>query len=172
MIPDTLLTTGVPSAEDLQRVTPPPERRARGPVVMVECFQRIPCDPCHEACKFGAIKEFLDLNDLPDVDWDKCTGCGLCVAACPGLAIFVIDETAGESECLIAMPHEFSPLPKKGETVKLLDRGGIAVASGTVERVIPGAKPSGTPVVWVRAPKQFSLVVRSLRRLGEGEQPW
>jgi Fe-S-cluster-containing hydrogenase component 2 len=159
----TLAATGVPTAQDLERVTPPAERRAKGPVVVVECFQRIPCDPCHYACKFGAIKEFADLNDTPTVDWDKCTGCGLCVAACPGLAVFVIDETASESDCLIAMPFEFTPLPAKGASLLLLDRAGVEVGRGCAERVIPGRKPEGTPVVWVRAPKRLSLVVRNFR---------
>jgi len=164
----TLVTQGVPSTEDLAKVTPPAERRARGPVVMIECFQRIPCDPCHFGCRFGAIKPFADINDTPVVDWDKCTGCGLCVAACPGLAIFVVDETAGEDECLIAVPYEMSPVPSKGTPVKLLDRGGVEVGEGLVERVIPGRKPEGTTVVWLRAPKRFSLVVRGFR-VGEAE---
>ena len=162
----TLTTAGVPSANDLTRVTPPPKRRARGPVVMVECFQRIPCDPCHHSCRFGAIGEFLDINDIPSVDWDKCTGCGVCVSACPGLAIFVVDETAGNDSCLIAMPYEFTPLPKKGDAIRLLDRAGVAVGSGSVERVIPGKKPEGTPVVWVRAPKRMSLVARGFSKDG------
>lgn len=169
MSAETLTTTGVPSADDLQKVTPPEERRAKGPVVMVECFERIPCDPCHYSCRSGAIKEFKDINDIPEVDWDKCTGCGLCVAACPGLAIFVIDETAGDTECLIAMPHEFTPLPAKGEAVDLLDRAGVVLSRGAVERVIPGRKPAGTPVVWVRGPRELALVARSFRRIGEGE---
>ena len=110
----TLAKTGVPSAEDLARVTPPGERRARGPVVMVECFQRIPCDPCHYGCRFGAIEAFVDLSDVPEVNWEKCTGCGLCVAACPGLAVFVIDETAGEDQCLIAMAEKIDDRHRRG----------------------------------------------------------
>jgi len=165
----TLATTGVPSREDLEKVTPPAERRARGPVAMVECFQRIPCDPCHYSCRSGAIKEFKDINDVPEVDWEKCTGCGVCVAACPGLAVFVMDETASASECLVAMPHEFSPLPREGDTVDLLDREGVALTRGMVERVIPGRKPAGTPVVWVRAPKEYSLTVRGLCLTKEGD---
>ena len=168
MSADTLATTGVPCCEDLAKVTPPAGRRARGPVVMVECFERIPCDPCHYGCRFGAIEAFEEINDIPKVDWEKCTGCGSCVAACPGLAIFVVDETASDTECLIAMPYEFSPLPAKGETVELLDRAGVLLSPGTVERVLPGGKPAGTPVVWVRAPKGLSLVARNLRRIGEG----
>lgn len=157
----TLGMTGVPSASELARVTPPAERRARGPVVVVECFQRIPCDPCHYSCHFGAIAPFSDINDVPVVHWDNCTGCGLCVAACPGLAIFVIDETAGTDDCLIAMPYEMSPVPAKGTRVSLRDRAGVAVGSGSVERVVPGRKVAGTTVVWVRAPKDLSMAARS-----------
>lgn len=164
----TLLTTGVPSRDDIAGVTPPEDRRAKGPCVMVECFQRIPCDPCHHSCRFGAIREFSDINDMPKVDWSRCTGCGLCVAACPGLAIFVVDETFSAAECLVAMPYEFAPLPNKGQSVSLLDRAGIAVARGSVERVVAGKKPSGTPVVWVRAPKSMSTVVRGFTLDKEG----
>ncbi len=36
---------------------------------------------CERACPFDAIH--IGDKDLPIVDPDKCTGCGLCVAACP-----------------------------------------------------------------------------------------
>lgn len=166
--PDLLLSAGIPSGPQLAAVTPPGERRRKGPCAMVECFQRIPCDPCAYSCRFGAFKEFEDINDLPAVDWDKCTGCGLCVAACPGLAIFVIDESIGDDKCRIAMPYEFSPLPEAGQEVSLLDREGLAVGRGAVRRVAAGRKPQGTAVVWVDAPHELSLIARGLRvRLGQ-----
>ena len=165
---NALIITGVPSADDIARVTPPAERRTQGPYVTVECFQPIPCDPCHYSCRFGAISEFEDINDIPEVDWSKCTGCGLCVAACPGLAIFVVDETYSSNECLVAIPFEFAPLPEKGSAVNLTDRAGGVVAQGTVQRVISGKKPAGTSVVWVRAPKALASVVRGLTLNGEG----
>ena len=36
---------------------------------------------CEAVCPFGAIT--MDANNLPVVDDEKCTGCGVCVAACP-----------------------------------------------------------------------------------------
>jgi len=36
---------------------------------------------CEEVCPFDAI--YVKENGLPEVDEDKCTGCGLCVKACP-----------------------------------------------------------------------------------------
>jgi len=163
-----LLTTGVPSKEQVESRTPPKSRRERGPFVVIECFQEIPCDPCHYSCKFGAIKQFESINDIPEVDWSKCTGCGVCVAACPGLAIFVVDETFSDTECLIAIPYEFAPLPGKGDAVRLLDRAGQEVGGGFVHRVLPGKKPQGTPVVWLRAPKELSMTVRNLEPVEKG----
>ncbi|NLC14842.1 MAG: 4Fe-4S binding protein [Firmicutes bacterium] len=157
-----LMSTGVPSKQQIDGVTPPESRRKQGPFVVIECFQEIPCDPCYHSCRFGAIKPLESLNDIPQVDWDRCTGCGICVAACPGLAIFVVDEAFSDTECLIAIPYEFVPLPEKGDPVYLLDREGRRVGQGVAHRVVPGRKPQGTPVVWVRAPNELSMEARHL----------
>lgn len=164
---DPILTEGVPSPQRIEEAMPPLERRKKGAYVMIECFQNIPCDPCVHACRFKAIAEMTDINDIPKVDFEKCTGCGMCVAACPGLAIFVVDETYSDDECLIAMPYEFIPLPEKGERVQLLGRKGEPLGWGFAERVIKGKKPQGTSVVWVRAQKKLAMWARSFR-LPEG----
>jgi len=36
---------------------------------------------CVTVCKFGAIS--IGKNGLPEVNWGKCTGCGVCAAECP-----------------------------------------------------------------------------------------
>jgi len=36
---------------------------------------------CFRACPFGAIQ--MDENNLPVIDREKCTACGVCVGACP-----------------------------------------------------------------------------------------
>lgn len=158
--------TGVPTADDLQKVSPAPQRLAQGPVAVVECFQRIPCDPCFTACKKGAIKPFADINDLPEFDADRCDGCGLCISACPGLAIFVIHENYGATESLVKLPYEFLPVPQPGDTVQGLDREGQFVANARVVRVQDAPFRDKTLIVWLAVPKGTAMTVRHFR-MGE-----
>ena len=127
--------TGIPTKEDIAGVTPSAERRGRGPVAVIECYQRIPCNPCYTSCRFGAIKEFEDINDRPELDFDKCTGCGQCIVNCPGLSIFIIDESYSDKEALVKMPYEFLPLPKEGSFVTALNREGAPVCRAKVVKV-------------------------------------
>lgn len=161
-----LPTNGIPTNEDINARRPSEERLKKGPVVMIECFQRIPCNPCHTACKYGAILEFKDINDVPVVDFDNCNGCALCVSKCPGLAIFVIDETFSEKEATVMLPFEFLPLPTKGQMVDLLDRKGEKVGRGKVLKVRNIKYDDRTPVITVVIPKELSMVVRNIRLEG------
>ncbi|MCD6362477.1 MAG: 4Fe-4S binding protein [Synergistetes bacterium] len=154
--------TGVPTPEQIKEITPPEEILKSKPVAVIECFQRIPCDPCHTACPTGAILEFEDINDLPKIDWDKCTGCSLCVAKCPGLAIFVIDTTFSEDEALVKLPYEFVPVPEKEEEVECLNREGKIICKGRVKHVFEPFK-DGTKVVSVAVPKNLAMEVRHIR---------
>ncbi|MDI6823949.1 MAG: 4Fe-4S binding protein [Bacillota bacterium] len=160
-----LRRTGLPAVEDLARVMPPEEVRRRGPVAILECFERIPCDPCYWSCKRGAVKPFGDINDLPEVDWERCNGCGLCVAACPGLAIFVVHEGYTDSTSLIKLPYEFLPLPEVGQVVGALDREGTRVGEARVVRVQKREKV-GTPVVWIEVERDLAHVVRNIAVAG------
>lgn len=152
--------TGIPTKEDIESITPSEERRKKGPVAVIECFQKIPCNPCYTSCKFGAIKEFEDINDRPVVDFDKCTGCGVCVVNCPGLAIFIIDETYSDTEALVKIPYEFIPLPEEGSYVTALNREGKPVCRAKVVKVQNAKSQDRTPVVSLAVPKEFSMEVR------------
>ncbi|MDZ7758643.1 MAG: 4Fe-4S binding protein [Desulfovermiculus sp.] len=150
--------TGVPNTEDIQGILPSPERLAQGSVAIIECFENIPCNPCYTACKFEAIQEFADINDRPNIDFEACNGCGLCVSACPGLAIFVVDQTYSETEAVVQIPYELLPLPEKGQEVIALDRSGREVAKARVVKV--RKTKNLTAVVSLAVPKEHSLQVR------------
>jgi Fe-S-cluster-containing hydrogenase component 2 len=153
--------TGIPTDDDLEKVIPGKKRLAQGPVVIIECFQKIPCDPCAISCKLGAIKPFKDINDLPIVDFDKCTGCGICISSCPGLAIFVIDMNYSEKKSLIKLPHEMLPLPEKGEDVYALDRAGGILGKAKVVRVLK--IKNKTNIISLEIPKSMVMKVRSIK---------
>ena len=146
-----LTSTGIADNDLIQRCLPSPSRRASGPYPMIECFQEIPCNPCSTSCPFHAILPMDSIHDIPVLDFEKCTGCGACARVCPGLAIFIIDESRKDGTGLVTLPYEFSPLPKKGEIVSTMDRAGCVIGEGTVVRASAG-RTSGTPLVTINVP--------------------
>lgn len=139
---------------------PSEERRKRGPYALFECFQNIPCNPCFTSCKFGAVKPMEDINCLPEVDYDKCVGCGACAAHCSGLAVFILDETYSETQTLVTFAWEYGYLPEPGSRVKAVNRKGQPVTEGTVVKI---RKTSDrTMLVSIAVPDRFAQVVRGM----------
>jgi Fe-S-cluster-containing hydrogenase component 2 len=162
-----LKQTGVPSRAELEKIYPSAERRAQGPVAVIECFQHIPCNPCATACRQGAIRPFADINDRPLLDAERCNGCAMCVASCPGLAIFVIDETYAANEALVKIPYEFLPLPQAGERVAALNRAGEVVGMARVVRVQNPPAFDRTAVIHLAVPKELVHDVRNIALAGD-----
>lgn len=154
--------TGVASPEMIKGILPGDERRKKGPFAVFECFQEIPCNPCYTSCKVGAVEAFEDINNLPRVDFDKCTGCGICVSNCPGLAIFVIDETYGDEEATIKIPYELVPLPREGQIVDALDRDGQIIGQARVVKVQNAKGLNKTNAITVAVPKEQAMLVRHI----------
>ncbi|MEM0001785.1 MAG: 4Fe-4S dicluster domain-containing protein [Desulfurococcaceae archaeon] len=151
--------TGVIKLEELKNLglLPPEDRLKKGPVAILECPEEIPCNICVPYCSVKAI-EMKKITDLPRVNWDKCTGCGVCVAVCPGLAAFVVDLSKPDYD-YVTLPHEFLPVPKPGETVTLLNREGERIGEGVVVRVWERNK---THVLTIRVPKGLGMEVRAI----------
>ena len=115
---------GLAVAEDLKGRLPDEVDKKRGPYAVIECFEEIPCNPCVVSCRFDAILPFKDINDLPFVDFSACTGCAVCARVCPGLAIFIVDESMDGDMGTIMLPYEYLPLPEKGRQVLARGRDG------------------------------------------------
>ncbi len=157
------LEDGIVTLDQIQ--IPSESRFRKGPVAVIECVQRIPCNPCVDACPRGAITMKESINDVPEIDFERCNGCGLCISNCPGLAIFLIDQRAGGA--VVGLPYEFLPLPEKGDRVSLLDRSGTECGEGEVVRVRNTQAQDRTPVVFISMDQKLAMTVRFFRRKNE-----
>lgn len=161
-----LRKTGIPTIDDIKSITPPIERLNRGPVAVIECFQEIPCNPCYTKCPRGAIREMVDINERPQIDYEICNGCGICAIACPGLAIFIIDYNYSDNKSLIKIPYEFLPIPSEGLIVKALNREGNIVGEAKVIRVQNGKNQNKTSLIWLEVDKSLAMEIRNFRMEG------
>ena len=140
---------------------PSKERLRKKSVAYIECPQPIPCSPCYEACPADAIK-MENINDPPEVDYEKCTGCMKCIRVCPGLAIFMLRlRNGGIGE--VTLQYEFLPWLKKGDRVRLLNRKGEIVGEGVVNWVLPPERNDHTSLVRVEMPAELIFEVRAVK---------
>lgn len=129
---------------------------------VIECTQNIPCNPCQDACPVGCIKVGSNITSLPVLDGEKkCIGCGMCVASCPGQAIFLIKEEAEQAE--ITLPYEFMPLPKKGDKGTALSRSGQPLCEAEVVAVKSVTAMDHTNLLTMRVPKAYAGTARFIR---------
>lgn len=137
----------------------------RGPKAVIECTEDIPCNPCATCCSKNAITLKGDsIIDLPVIDESLCNGCGICVAKCPGMAIFVVDQDKGE----VSFPYEFLPLPEKGQSVEATDRQGKVICQGEVSRVMQSKQFDHTTVMTIAVPPEYVDEVRGIRNAVKG----
>jgi len=158
---------GTSSEEELEKSPGYPSEKIQKEkkVVIIECIQEIPCNPCEEACKFGAISVGKPITNLPQVDFEKCTGCGQCIAKCPGLAIYLLDYRYSQNEASISFPYEYYPFPNEGDMLRAVDKKGNFVCKGKVVKVRNPRVYKGTAVITITFPKKYYKEVRSIERI-------
>ena len=161
-----LTPQGLPQQEALAASLPPADRLEKGAVAVFECFQNIPCNPCVDACPRKAIKMGSDINECPSLDYEACNGCGLCLAHCPGLSIFVLDYSYSSDEALIKIPYEFFPLPEAEEVVDALNRSGECIGEARIEKV--QKNKNKTTILWISVPKNLAGQIRNISRRRKG----
>jgi len=159
-----LKTKGAPSLAELEAVgmLPRLEDLAKGPCLCIECVEEIPCNPCETSCPNGAIRVGDPITNLPRIDREKCTACGLCIPACPGLAI-TLKRVQGD-KATIRFPWEYMPAPAVGDEVEMVDRLGAVVCPGRVVGVNAAARNDRTLVVGAEFASEHVLSVISMRR--------
>jgi len=141
---------------------PSRERIKQKPVAVIECSQEIPCNPCVDACPVNAIKIKGNINNSPEVDFEKCTGCSICLGICPGLAIFLVYISKGKG--YLTIPYELIP-PEEGETVELISRNSEIVGKGIIKKVKKLEKHNKTILITIEMKEEFLRNVRGFRRL-------
>jgi len=146
---------------------PSKERFDKGPVVIVECVEKIPCNPCVDACLKKAISIKGSITNIPQVNFDKCNGCTVCIARCPGLAIFVVNKNYNQKQASISLPYEFTPRPKINDIVNALDRNGKTVCKAHVIKVLDAKGLDRCAVITITVPKKFHNKVRFIKLIKE-----
>ncbi len=162
-----LKITGAMSLEELknsQCYQLPPESRVALAAV-IECIEEIPCNPCETACPQHAITIGSEITNVPVVNLDLCNGCGLCVAACPGLAIYLKKFAFKPALAYISFTFEYYPLPKKDDVIHMIDRFGNVVCDGTVVKVVNIARNDKTVIVHATYPNKYYEQVVNMQRL-------
>ena len=154
---------GVATNEQVKLIFPDIKRINKGSVAVIECYEEIPCNPCFKSCKFDAISDLTDINDIPVVDTEKCTGCGICVYNCPGLAIMMVDGSKSEDYVVFRIPYEFLPLPEENQEVQGLNRKGEYITDAKVLKVQNSKTMDRTPIIHVQVDRRHMYDFRNIR---------
>jgi len=144
--------TGVPDKSLVKSKFPDSKLLLKAKAI-TECYEEIPCNPCSTSCPFNAISIGEDINKLPVVDFEKCTGCGVCVYSCPGLAIFTVKVK--EEKAIYNIPYELLPYPKVGDIWDAVNRQGDIIGDAYITKVKITKKQDRTLLVEVEVDKDL-----------------
>jgi thioredoxin reductase/Fe-S-cluster-containing hydrogenase component 2 len=158
-ISDNLLKYGYIAESEITRY--PGVIKKNGVHAVIECTQNIPCNPCQDACSKNCIRIGNKITSLPVVDeTQQCSDCGMCVAACSGQAIFLVDESYEENYAAVTLPYEFLPLPNKGDIGIALGRDGQRLCTAEVVRIRSNPAFDKTNLLTIKVPADMAMKAR------------
>ncbi len=144
--------TGIPEKELVLSRFPNLKALIR-PKAILECYEGIPCNPCSTSCPFDAIEIGPNINIQPHLLVDVCTGCGVCVPSCPGLAIIIAQIR--DNDAVFKIPYELLPMPEKDAIWDGVNRSGEVICNALIERIAINKKQDHTAIVTVSVPVEF-----------------
>ncbi|MFA5290437.1 MAG: 4Fe-4S dicluster domain-containing protein [Candidatus Izemoplasmatales bacterium] len=143
---------GYPSLEQVKSCFPQQDVLLK-PKAIIECYEAIPCNPCETSCPVHAITIGQDINHRPQLDVDRCTGCGICIHSCPGLAICVV--SLKQDQAIFKIPYEFLPLPHVSDVWHGVNRAGEVIAPVKILEVRSTPIQDHTHIVTVAIDQQY-----------------
>ena len=134
----------------------------RRPIASVECFEEIPCNICHTVCPVNAIETGRVPRLKPVLDENKCTGCTLCLNACPSASIAMFQERDEHPLSSLTLSWRGERAWKQGELATLLNRKGETLGSARITGLpeVPAGEPQ---LVQLDVPTHLVWEARSLR---------
>jgi NADPH-dependent 2,4-dienoyl-CoA reductase/sulfur reductase-like enzyme/bacterioferritin-associated ferredoxin len=106
--------------------------RAEGVFPIFHCYQEVPCNPCT-------------------------SGCGSCVAVCPGLSMILVDYRDDAQHPLVTLPYEiWREGVDVGQKVPITDVDGAILGYYPVEKISTRRKYPGTQLVQVKVDKKVA----------------
>jgi NAD-dependent dihydropyrimidine dehydrogenase PreA subunit len=133
------------------------------PTVVIECPERIACDVCEIVCRSGVISlEGSSINIPRIVRQENCTACGLCVAHCPGHAVFLIDTARPDGNAKVTVAFELPNPPMPGARVQAVDANGARAGEATVVGVRVSRSYNGTRLLELSVSRDIAGSVRGM----------
>jgi len=128
----------------------------------------ISCGTCTEYCRFGAINEKIENNNITyNIDKLSCEGCGVCAKFCPNEAIEMKDHISGQ---WYINETKYGPLihaklgiaeANSGRLVSLLRKSALekALINNFETILIDGSPGIGCPVIASLTGVSYALIV-------------
>jgi NAD-dependent dihydropyrimidine dehydrogenase PreA subunit len=137
-------------------------------MIVIDCPERIACDVCAAVCARGVIAIGDPITNRPTLnDEENCAQCGLCVAGCPGQAIFLVGESDAEGRCQVTLPYELSEDIVSQRFLQAVDNLGRSIGSAKLIRIRRDLKFNKTSLLEISVSQKVAAAVRGIRCHGK-----